>query len=727
MSPTTQQLEHAVRQSTDERAQVDAMVALARSLSSAETRRAVDVALEAVALADRIDYLQGAIRARVRAAVCLDLLGEYDRAQEILITALESSSKLPDSVDTAYLYKQLGLVRARRGHFQEAFEHFDRAIGMAQGNDALIADLTICRAIVHRRTGQLTEALEGFETALAILEKIGGEEGISIVLSNMGNVYGERGQFAKALECFYRSHAIAEKTGDQRALESALQGIGISCYYVGDNANALDYLARALRLSELLGHSEMAASSANNLGMVYLRMRHYASALKYYMLSLSIRQAAGDIRGEAFVIANIGEFYETIDDLEQAIEYFRRALALRRSLLYHPGEAGTLETLGRLLLRAGQTDEAIVSLQQGLGIAERTEPRDARLELALHRHLVQAFDTTGDRRQKERHHKAVQKLEKVATPPDAEGDVQNMILKFEATQALRTAAGLTGSQREIASHAIRRITELASRSEAATPAERTPEIVVTTLGRFSVAVGGRELTQEQWKRKRARDIFKILLIHHGRSVGADELLDLLQGDRGEIPSRATLWNAVSAIKSAFEPGLRARAASRFLSTTDGSYQLDLGSDTQIDFLLFRRKIEEARATDSPDARISLLEEAVGLYSGDFLKEDLYEGWATETRESLRDAYIEALMELATEAFEEKQNARAIGFLRRVLEADRTYEEAYRMLMQHYRQSRLEAEQEKLRQRCHKEFQRETGAPPPSWLLRLMESPAVSSR
>jgi len=55
----------------------------------------------------------------------------------------------------------------------------------------------------------------------------------------------------------------------------------------------------------------------------------------------------------------------------------------------------------------------------------------------------------------------------------------------------------------------------------------TPAVEVRLLGPFRVLVGGRELTERDWSRQKARQLFKCLLTQPHRRLLREEAMDLL--------------------------------------------------------------------------------------------------------------------------------------------------------------------------------------------------------
>ena len=76
---------------------------------------------------------------------------------------------------------------------------------------------------------------------------------------------------------------------------------------------------------------------------------------------------------------------------------------------------------------------------------------------------------------------------------------------------------------------------------------------------------------------------------------------------------------------------------------DGSWiELSADGGVWVDVQAFETSASSARTSKGPEAYQSVL----ALYKGDLLPEDLYEDWAVARRETLRQLYLNLLIELA---------------------------------------------------------------------------------
>jgi predicted ATPase/DNA-binding SARP family transcriptional activator len=104
--------------------------------------------------------------------------------------------------------------------------------------------------------------------------------------------------------------------------------------------------------------------------------------------------------------------------------------------------------------------------------------------------------------------------------------------------------------------------------------------------------------------------------------------------------------------------------------------------------------ERAQPLEARTLRISLLEEAIKLYSGDFLPDEESASWAQKQRQELRTLWTEAMLALADLYRDEQRFTTAIDLLNQLLASDSVSETAAQrlMLLLAHQQRRIEAVQ-----------------------------------
>ena len=228
-----------------------------------------------------------------------------------------------------------------------------------------------------------------------------------------------------------------------------------------------------------------------------------------------------------------------------------------------------------------------------------------------------------------------------------------------------------------------------------------PTLAVASLGDFQI---WRELTpipSDAWPTQKSKTLFKILLSARGQIVLADQLMEWLWPDVSPSKARNNLWVAVSQARRVLEPDLPPRGDSAFLLSEGTGYRLALGiatastvksvgkspekSSVQWDVMAFLaacERVGDLMGKHTPDALVSLLEEARACYNGDYLAEDLYEEWALPLREELRRRYLKVLMALGEAYAAVGRYEEAANQARAVIDREVADEAAYQALMRY---------------------------------------------
>jgi len=125
---------------------------------------------------------------------------------------------------------------------------------------------------------------------------------------------------------------------------------------------------------------------------------------------------------------------------------------------------------------------------------------------------------------------------------------------------------------------------------------------------------------------------------------------------------------------------RALGGQEWILFTGEAYTFNGGLDYWCDVEAFSALLDEARNAGEAAQAPSALEDAVGLYRGEFL-EDFSEGdWFRPRRELLAARYVDALLRLGRAAFEDEQFGLAVQWFERILARDGYHETAHRELI-----------------------------------------------
>ena len=162
------------------------------------------------------------------------------------------------------------------------------------------------------------------------------------------------------------------------------------------------------------------------------------------------------------------------------------------------------------------------------------------------------------------------------------------------------------------------------------------ELRIELLGGFRVVVEGCLVDDAAWRRKKPAAVVKMLALAPGHRLHRDQLIDRLWPELEPAAAGANLRKAVHLARRALE-----QVGGADLIASDAECLWLDRSDLWLDVDRFHRAVARARH----EGDVAGYREAIQLYAGELLPEDLYEEWAAAPREEARLTYVAALEEL----------------------------------------------------------------------------------
>ncbi len=205
---------------------------------------------------------------------------------------------------------------------------------------------------------------------------------------------------------------------------------------------------------------------------------------------------------------------------------------------------------------------------------------------------------------------------------------------------------------------------------------------VLLLGRFEVWRDVHLITSHEWRTRKARTLLKVFVHERGRPVTFERLCELLWPNKNLEAAANCLHTNLAYLRHALAGTTRVGRTGSYIQRVGLGYAF-VRSSAWIDvdeFLAASRAgrvgIREGRLEDG----VREMERAAGLYRGDYLEEDIYEEWPTETREWLREQYLMILVTLGARYIAMRCYNDAADAARRILERDPYREQGVRLLM-----------------------------------------------
>jgi CHAT domain-containing protein/tetratricopeptide (TPR) repeat protein len=269
-----------------------------------------------------------------------------------------------------------GIEQSQTGQFDTAIQSWQQALaiyekmGDRQSQGAILNYI----GLAYRRSGQYQKALESLEQALALFQAINDQAGVGTTLNSMGLVYSDRGEYSQALEVLSQALTIKKEFDDRRAQGTILNNMGAAYRNLDQYHKALDAYQQALTLLKSVYDKAGEGTTLNNIGGVYDNLGQYSQALKVYEQALILLREVNDKAGEGTTLNNMGVLYRNLGQYEKALEVYQQALTILKAVGKRPLMGTALKNIGDVYDNLGQYAQALEFYQQALAI--RKELKD---------------------------------------------------------------------------------------------------------------------------------------------------------------------------------------------------------------------------------------------------------------------------------------------------------------------------------------------------------------
>lgn len=294
--------------------------------------------------------------------------------------------------------KNIGMVLAERGEYEEAMNEFEKArqIYLTVNNNSEmsrdVASAVSCMGNVKNRVGELDAALQLYLDAVRIYKSLlndaNGSEGIAVAVKDVsstlkviGMVHAKRGDLDTAMGFFTEAMTALKNSGaDQTPIgrettASVLTRMASIYVKKGDLESAMDHYREAyeltIRVRGTTNHQEV-AGILHYIGGVFHKRADYDEAMNCYQEAIRIYHSTLGPGSPtvAGTLVMVGSIHYKRRNLDSAMMFYREALRLNRDAygLHHPDVAPILKSIGTILTKKGEYHEAYDAFRDVLSI-----------------------------------------------------------------------------------------------------------------------------------------------------------------------------------------------------------------------------------------------------------------------------------------------------------------------------------------------------------------------
>ena len=261
--------------------------------------------------------------------------GNIDGSSVINEEIITIGKKLEDAyVLSLGLHAQV-VIYYRKGDYEKGMDLCKQIIEMKDRikNRQMIGTAYRTYATGYSRIGKPEEALKYLQSALDIIEDLGGVILRSHIYGTLGMIYWTKGDLDKAFDYYQKSARILKQYGDSFALVITIHNIGKIHNDRGELDVAMDHFKRGLEMLISLGikNDFQKASAYAEIGTVLSKQGEFDEALKNFNQALEYYEEIGNKLYISALLGHAGETYRKMGQADLALAYFKRSLDLHQN------------------------------------------------------------------------------------------------------------------------------------------------------------------------------------------------------------------------------------------------------------------------------------------------------------------------------------------------------------------------------------------------------------
>ncbi len=254
---------------------------------------------------------------------------------------------------------------------------------LSYANDALSLSISIkflkgevnahnLMGIINKNLGKFDEAIEHYFKALKISEKNNDLETKSSCLNNIGSVYQVQGDYKKALSYFKESQILEEKIGNKKQLSIRLYNIGL----IYDNLDSLDlaysYYYNSLLIEQQINNKEGIYFALYGIAGVDTKRGRYDKAMESITEAIGIAKQINDIAGVSVCFSELGKLFQAKNNFAKSIQYFDSSLYYATKIDFKNSIIQGFKDLSETWFKLGNKDKAYGYLKKYIALNDST-------------------------------------------------------------------------------------------------------------------------------------------------------------------------------------------------------------------------------------------------------------------------------------------------------------------------------------------------------------------
>jgi tetratricopeptide (TPR) repeat protein len=260
--------------------------------------------------------------------------GDFLRAKDLYIDALNICIELRDSLQIGNCYRNVGLAAERLMGDRESVQYFFKALKISEErkDSDRIATLYIDIGNAFYTLHDFNKAIKYYRNAYLIQMKKGDEHSIAMALNNIGSVFAETKQLDSGLKYHTMAFDIRKKTNDLEGLVTSYSNM--ADYYIRSLQydKALPLNLKCLNVAKELGQKPAIARAMQAVMANYINLKDYRKAESFGDTAKALSLGTGYINTLKEIHLSYYQMYNEMGKYKDALQNYIEFIKYRDSL-----------------------------------------------------------------------------------------------------------------------------------------------------------------------------------------------------------------------------------------------------------------------------------------------------------------------------------------------------------------------------------------------------------
>jgi serine phosphatase RsbU (regulator of sigma subunit) len=284
-------LEWQLSEAKDDTSKINICNSISNAYRSVQPQKAIEYALKASEMANKIKYRQGLASAYLNLGMVFHVQEEYAKAFDNYLKALEQCDLGNLKNTYSAVYTNLANLYSTQREYAKARVFAQRAISVSQqtqNKEQMAKSLTLLAAI-ERKLGHPEEAFKHYNRCIELFDELGQYAQTAATFNNIGNLYLDQKQYDKADDYYKKSLTLYKRFGQNGITAPIYANISIVNTWLGNYDVAKENAYKSLALSSHSKNDKILSFEA--LRIFYEKTQKFDSAYYYFSKASTLKDS----------------------------------------------------------------------------------------------------------------------------------------------------------------------------------------------------------------------------------------------------------------------------------------------------------------------------------------------------------------------------------------------------------------------------------------------------